>query len=228
MSVSDVQRKPTKCKVCGKLCAHMHTHISRSERCRNYYMDMGRTNNLDVQQELNENDLAHYQELQKYEAFKSVAEWVYFRFMAAPQYDAVVEAHKLLVEKAMDSIKENLGPILNDMPMEEMVLELVRDRMDFFSGLETMAQLDTYACQHYPVLPMSENRFGNGRVSYTLPLSSWIVELMRNNREVRIIVEHCTHPIDLKHIYTPKLHSNRSIHTYCPENQPQNQHRNCL
>jgi hypothetical protein len=181
----------TRCKKCHKKCVTntMGKHLRQSSKCLQAYVETSIPMQEDARPvlELNKDETEHYHALRKAECFKEISEWVYFRYMGGPMQDSLRNGVNRWVEFAIDHIGPVLHDIVNDPVKENLILNLISNRMDFFRGLETEAKIEAHGFQNYPVPRSMCNIVGtqpNDKCYHTM-VDDWMVTMLRYNDSAR-------------------------------------------
>ena len=93
--IAKAARQKVKCIHCGKWKARLAMHINHptNSACKAAYTNFVRKPEKPTPLEPNEFEAIHYDGMRISEVFKDVSEWIYFRYMSQPHYQAVRAAH---------------------------------------------------------------------------------------------------------------------------------------
>ena len=122
---------------------------------------------------------------QRHHIFNDLAELYWFRYLG----ETLMIALRAMIERWVQRAVEKLGPelrnIIGDDAKSDVVLNLLRTRMDFFDGLRTEKQVYAYASKNLTIPRYHETTFPGGSTWYTLDILDWVVQLVRRKPATR-------------------------------------------
>ena len=177
------------CRGCGRSFVELGKHLGKKPECAAVYAvaDIALPKISDRQRDAEKKKTGEdiYAAELRAHVFEDVAEWYFFRYFGATRMTAIVSAMKRWTAFALKETEPELQHLLGQ--ASGPVMELLAKRLQFFDGLETEAQVKSYARTRRPVLKPMENQVGPGADdrAYGIDIAEWITELCRHDPEAR-------------------------------------------
>ena len=158
-------------------------HLGKNMECQSAYWTTNQGPVLEPLSDVSDFASSHSQRTMQSLVYQDVSQLYWFRYFSQPQIAFVQQSVARWVDHALTESAAGLKTILGDDAQALRASTLLRQRLDFFQGLETEALVSRYARQHQPVLSPVEYSVGPepGDRASGIMIADWLAHLMRHH-----------------------------------------------